>query len=125
MSLTEAIIKKIVKQTIREHFVEERNQKKIDEKEKRELLKQKKEELFCERKEIVEKLQFIDVVDTSMISFDIKFGIDGFKYHTFDDLEEYLEEKFKKDLEKLNDKLAELLKPAVDFVAEINSGQNV
>ena len=58
-----------------------------------------------------------------MISFDIKFGIDGFKYHTFDDLEEYLEEKFKKDLQKLNDKLAELLKPAVDFVAEIKSSR--
>ena len=46
MSLTETIIKKIVKQTIREHFVEERNQKKIDEKEKRELLKQKKRRII-------------------------------------------------------------------------------
>ena len=42
---------------------------------------------------------------------------------TFDELEKYFEEKFKKDLEKLNDKLAELLKPTVDFIAEINSGQ--
>ena len=33
----------------------------------------------------------------------------------------YLEEKFKKDLQKLNDKLVELLKPAVDFVAEITA----
>ena len=40
--MTEAVIRKIVKQTIKEHFVEERNQKKIDEKEKRELLNKKK-----------------------------------------------------------------------------------
>lgn len=121
MSLNEASIKRIVRQAVKDHITEERLLKNKLEKERKELQKLKDQELFQGQIDLIDSLQFKDVIDTQYVSFDyIKFKLDIWKYHQNDArLKSYVKDKFKIQLEQLNTVLKELLKPVVELVEEI------